>query len=471
MLLIECSPIGENLLDPDSPSSIIILVCLLAVYALFAAAKESIVFMRASRRVQLVEEGHAAAEKVDILARDPTHLVATEQLILKLIGSSILALSIFFYTPFLTQTFSFNDLTAVGIVTLIAAGILFIFGELIPRTLARLYAEPIALRFVYLLFPLSYVTAPLARVINRLGQMVNGQADSDKDYYGLGVITEEDLRAYMDASEEGGALKEDEKEMIYSIFNLDDTTAREIMVPRIDMVAVESNTPVMEALDLILEAGHSRLPVFVENIDNIVGILYAKDILAHWRAGGESRPVYGLEREVYYIPENKPVSDLLRELQAKKVQIAIVVDEYGGMAGLVTIEDILEEIVGEIQDEYDLEEFFMEQISEDEFIFSARMDLDDINEDLSVKLPTEDSDTLGGLIYTILGRVPQVGDTVDVESLHLTVLTVDGHRIKTVKVQRLEPPDDEQSGEPRTVENDNPPNFVNSTQNPLPGSS
>jgi CBS domain containing-hemolysin-like protein len=287
----------------------------------------------------------------------------------------------------------------------------------------------------------------------------------------VGVITEDDLRTYMDASEEGGALGEEEKEMIYSIFNLDDTSTREIMIPRIDMVAIDADAPVREALDTILEAGHSRLPVYVNSVDNVVGIIYAKDLLAHWRNGGEPRPVHGLEREVYYVPEAKPVSELLRDMQAKKVQIAIVVDEYGGTAGLVTIEDIMEEIVGEIQDEYDSEEFFMERISQYEFIFSARMDLDDINDIMSTNLPTDESDTLGGLIYTMLGRVPEVGDSVEVDDLYLTVLAVDGRRIKTVKIQRLGNSDDEQEHQRASAEGKNNSRLIGDARKAVRGSS
>lgn len=361
------------------------------------------------------------------------------------------------------------------LVTIVAVLVTLLFGELIPREIARSYAEPLALWSIYPFNFLSYLAAPLARFITKVGRSLTGRWDEAGDY-GLGTITEEDLRTYVDAGEEGGLLKEEEKEMIYSIFDLGDTLAREIMVPRIDVVAVEADTPVAEALDIILEAGHSRVPVYDDIIDNIIGILYAKDLLAHWRNGGQPRPVRGLEREVYYVPETKPVSDLLRELQSKKVHIAIVVDEYGGTAGLVTIEDILEEIVGEIQDEYDTEEFLMDRISDDEYIFSARMDLDDINDLMAVDLPTDESDTLGGLVYSMLGRVPSVGDTLDVADLHLTVLAVDGRRIVQVKAQRikLDEKDEKQSSKEKnevTAAAKKSSNFVNNPRNVTSSSS
>lgn len=425
------------MLDPASLTPVVVLVVLLVIHAFFAAAKEAIVSTRKARRLQLIEEGNPAAELVNTLAEDATRLLTTEQLILKFIGFFFIGFAAFVYTLPLAENLGVHSFNSMIIVTVAAVILILIFGELIPREIARAYPEAIALWAIYPFNLLSYVAAPLARLITKIGRGLTGRWNETGDY-GLGTMTEEDLRTYVDAGEEGGLLKEEEKEMIYSIFDLSDTSAREIMVPRIDVVAVEADMPVSEALDLILEAGHSRVPVYDENIDNIIGILYAKDLLVHWRNGGEPRPVRGLEREVYYVPETKPVSDLLRELQSKKVHIAIVVDEYGGTAGLVTIEDILEEIVGEIQDEYDPEEFYMDRISDDEYIFSARMDLDDINDLMAVELPTDESDTLGGLVYSVLGRVPSVGDSVDVADLHLTVLVVDGRRIVKVKAQRIE---------------------------------
>jgi len=458
------------LLDPDSSTPIIVLVLLLLLYAVFAAAKESFISIRRSRRLQLLEERHYAAEMIDRLAEDSTRLLATEQLVLKLIGFSIVAFSSFVYTSPLAQALSINQFLAVILITVVAALLTLLFGELIPKEIARSYPESIAFWAAYPFNLLSHLAAPLAHFVTMFGRLLTGRWDEEQSY-SFNSITEEDLRTYVDAGEEEGVLREDEKEMIYSIFDLGDTLAREVMVPRIDMVALEAKTPVMEALDVILEAGHSRVPIYVDHIDNVVGILYAKDLLTHWREGGEAQAVSGLARDVYFVPETKSVSELLRELQARKVHIAIVVDEYGGTAGLATIEDILEEIVGEIQDEYDPEEFIMQQVSPDEFIFSARMDLDDINDIMSTNLPTEDADTLGGLVYNLLGRVPLVGDGVDVEDLHLTVLDVDGRRIGRVRAQRLKdkPLGIERQDQQVGVEKRASRLVNNTTQNPISG--
>ena len=211
------------------------------------------------------------------------------------------------------------------------------------------------------------------------------------------------------------------------------------MVPRIDVVAVDVQTSMLEALDVIMEAGHSRIPVYMETIDNVLGLLYAKDLLPYLRDGRTDVPLDHILREAYFIPETKRASDLLTELQQRRVHIAIVVDEYGGMAGLVTIEDLLEEIVGEIQDEYDTEEPFVEFVDDNEYVFDARLDLDDLNRLMDVELPTEDSDTLGGFIYSELGRVPAVGSQVTYGDLVFRVESVSGRRIKKVRVQRRSP--------------------------------
>jgi CBS domain containing-hemolysin-like protein len=195
----------------------------------------------------------------------------------------------------------------------------------------------------------------------------------------------------------------------------------------------------LEALDTIMEAGHSRIPVYAETIDDVQGVLYAKDLLPYLREGRTDVPLKNILRQAYFIPETKKTSDLLSDLQQRRVHMAVVVDEYGGVAGLVTIEDLLEEIVGEIQDEYDTEEPFVEFVSDNEYIFDARVDLDDLNRLMNVELPTADSDTLGGFIYTELGKVPVVGDRVFFRDMDFTVESVAGRRIKKVHVERHPP--------------------------------
>jgi CBS domain containing-hemolysin-like protein len=247
----------------------------------------------------------------------------------------------------------------------------------------------------------------------------------------------------VDAGEEGGVIEEEEKEMIYSIFEIGETMAREIMVPRMDVLALDVSTPLPEALDAVLKAGHSRVPIFDGHIDNIVGLLYAKDLLRAWKDGSQLGSLRDLLRPAYFVPETKKVDELLAELQQRRIHLAVVVDEYGGTAGIVTLEDIVEEIVGEIRDEYDVnEESLFERVSDDEYIFDARIDLDEVNELLKLDLPSGQSDSLGGYIYGQLGHVPAPGEKVHAEGVDFEVLSVTGRRIRKVRALRrpAEPP-------------------------------
>jgi putative hemolysin len=225
--------------------------------------------------------------------------------------------------------------------------------------------------------------------------------------------------------------------MIYSIFQLGDTLTREIMVPRIDVLALDVNSPLEEAVDALLTSGYSRVPVYEDTIDNILGVLYGKDLLKVWRQeNGQLESLRAVLREPYFIPEAKKVDELLAEMQSKHVHMAIVVDEYGGVAGVVTLEDIIEEIFGEIQDEYDQEEQPYQVLTDGDYIFRGRIDLDDFNQIMDTTLPVDEADTLGGFIYTRLGHVPMAGESVEEDGLLLTVELVSSRRIRKVRAQR-----------------------------------
>jgi CBS domain containing-hemolysin-like protein len=237
------------------------------------------------------------------------------------------------------------------------------------------------------------------------------------------------------------------------------------MVPRIDVAGVEVGTPISEALDVFIHSGFSRIPVYEDNIDNIVGLLYAKDLLNLWNNGGlEGHSVRELVRSAYFVPETRAADDLLRDLQARNIHMAIVVDEYGGTSGLVTIENIMEEIVGDIRDEYDFnEETEYIQQAEDEFIIDAGMDIDDLNELLGTHISSDDTDTLGGYIFLTIGRVPIVGEAIETDDFNLTVRTIDGRRIRKVHVKLKPKPENEPQPSP---ENDDD-SFDTDPQTPL----
>lgn len=251
-------------------------------------------------------------------------------------------------------------------------------------------------------------------------------------------VTETELISLVEAGQEEGFLEQEEQKMIVSIFRLGDTLVREIMIPRIDILALDVNTPIDQTMNALQQSGHSRVPIYKDSVDNILGLLYAKDLLGIWREGKREVSLSDHLRPAYYVPEAKKADELLTELQAKRIHMAIVVDEYGGVAGLVTLEDIVEEIVGEILDEYDqAEEMVYQAINDDEYLFQGRIDLDDFNDIMGTQLPNSEADTLSGLIYSRIGRVPAAGDHVQIEGLQLTVEQVSGQRIRKVRAQRL----------------------------------
>jgi putative hemolysin len=421
-------------------AEVLLLLGLMILNGFLATARSALINVRKLRLRQLVDEGVGSARTAERLAEDASRLLATTQLgmmvcsvfagaTVAVISAPHLAKSL---QPWLAEA---SAPVAFVIVVLLMAVVMLIFGELVPETIALRHSERIALWLARPLAVISILAMPLVRIMvwlsNAISRLFGAGPRGEMPF-----VTEEEIKTLVDAGEEEGVIQEEEKAMIYSIFELGDTLAREVMVPRIDVVALDVATPMVEALDAIMEAGHSRIPVFAETIDNVVGVLYAKDLLPYLREGRIDVPLRSILRAAYFIPETKKASDLLPDLQQRRVHMAIVVDEYGGMAGLVTIEDLLEEIVGEIQDEYDTEEPFVEFLSDHEYIFDARVDLDDLNRLMNVALPTEDNDTLGGFIYTELGKMPVVGDRVTFEGLDITVESVAGRRIQKVRVER-----------------------------------
>ncbi|MBN1659396.1 MAG: HlyC/CorC family transporter [Anaerolineae bacterium] len=406
-----------------------------------ATARSALVNVRKARLRQLIEEGSAPARAAERLAEDASRLLATAQLGMMLTSFFAGGVVAVVSTPPLERLLApwLGDAAypvAFVVVLFAAAWIMLILGELVPEMVGAQYSERLALWLARPLALVSIVAMPIVRLTVWIANMVARLFGSDVRRE-LPFVTEEEIKTLVDAGEEEGVIQEEEKEMIYSIFELGDTLAREVMVPRIDVVALDENTPMLDALGTIMEAGFSRIPVFRETIDNILGVLYTKDLLPYLRDGRTDVPLNKVLRTAYFVPETKKASDLLPDLQQRRVHMAVVVDEYGGMAGVVTIEDLLEEIVGEIQDEYDSEEPFVQFVGDDEYILDARVDLDDLNRLMDASLPTEDSDTLGGFIYSELGKVPVVGDHVSFANLDFAVESVAGRRIKKVRVRRV----------------------------------
>jgi len=306
----------------------------------------------------------------------------------------------------------------------------------------------LAFEFLFERLPLSnpekwaLALTPTARVIDGIlspfsAALVKIQGMDGTSPRQFGSVSEDELKTWVEVGQPEGGLEADERRMIYSIFQFGDTLCREIMVPRIDVLALEVKTPLSQAVNVLIESGHSRVPVYDDNIDNVVGLLYAKDLLRWQTNPGEKTTLRKFLRAPYYVPETKKVDELLAEMQAKGTHIAIVVDEYGGMAGLVTLEDIVEEIVGEIRDEYDQkEELLVQKVYDNEYLLRARVSLDDFNDALGTEVTSDQTDTLGGILYADLGRVPMEGDTVQVEDWLLTIEEVRGRRIGRIRARR-----------------------------------
>jgi len=433
-------------------SELLLLAILISLNAFFAASEIAMISVPRLRMKQLAEQGNQTAALVLQLSEDSSRLLATVQVGVTLMGflaSASAAINLsggladaIAQLPIAGIAASAHSI-AVILITVLLAIVSLIFGELAPKSVALAHSERIALfvaRPIDLLARLAHpIVVFLVWATNLVARPFGG-----KPRRGMPIVTEEEIKTLVDAGQEGGVLEEGEKNMIYSVFEIADTLAREVMVPRIDMIAVDTGTPLLEAADTAIQHGHSRIPVYEATVDHIVGILYAKDLLKvlrqQGRAGSDRVRLVDLARPAYFVPETKKVDELLRELQQRRVHMAIVIDEYGGTAGLVTIEDILEEIVGDIRDEYDeKEEPMIRPLGENEYDVDARTLIDDVNDLMDVKLSDEESDTLGGLIYNQLGRVPTPGESVEVDGVRMQVLDVQDRRIGRIRVKRETP--------------------------------
>ena len=323
---------------------------------------------------------------------------------------------------------------AGSILILLGVGILALAVEYLIQGLAIRRAEHLCLQL-----------APIGRLVDVLLTPVSAllmwaaRTGKTQRANPISPVTEDDLRTWVQVGQAQGSLEKEERQMIYSIFQFRDTLVREIMVPRMDVLALEITTPVGEAIQELSRSGHSRVPVFEETTDNIVGLLYAKDLLGV--AGRDNQPLSALRellRPTHFVPDSKRVDELLTEMQTSRIHMAVVVDEYGGVAGIVTLEDIMEEIVGEIQDEYDqAEEMLYQKISPDEILFLGRIDLDDFNEVMGSHLEKESGDTLAGFIFGKIGRIPAGGEKLVADGVELTVEQVSGRRIRKVRARRI----------------------------------
>jgi len=318
--------------------------------------------------------------------------------------------------------------------------VLYVVAVLPPKAIAVQHTDRCALVVARSIYLLGKFLRPLSRVLviasNFMMLLLPGRRMPEGPF-----VTDEALRQLVDIDDDEES-EEEEQELIHSVFEFSDTIVREVMVPRPDMVVLPSDATLEQALETITQAGYSRIPIFDGDIDNIVGVLYAKDLLKRSTEDGSTRAAT-LSRAPLFVPEQKKLAELLREMQEQRVHMAIVIDEYGGTAGLVTIEDLVEEIVGEIVDEYDKEEPLVEPLGDGALRVDAKLGIDEVNELLGVELPDDDWDTVGGLVYELTGRVPVPGETVRFESIEFQTERVTGRRIQKVVIRRVSAPVEE----------------------------
>ncbi len=419
----------------DGPAwfQLTVLLVMLVLCGVASAAETAFTSISRIKLKNLIEEGDKKAAEIERLLAEPNKFLSTILIInsVAVIVASSLAtvLSLRFST-------TYGELLSSVVISVVV----LIFCEITPKTAAvqnplhwaRTLIGPVKAT-AWVLHP---VVVTLSVITTFFVRILGGQVKHHGPF-----VTEEELRLLVTVGEEEGVLEEDETDMIHSIFEFADTTVREVMVPRIDMVTLDSNATVTEAVDVALQGGFSRIPVYEESVgtDEIVGVLYTKDMLKQLREAHNTFPIRDLVRPAYFVPETKKLDDLLREIRQKRVHMVIVVDEYGSVAGLVTIEDLVEEIVGDIQDEYDHEEVLYEKINGNEYIFDAKINIYEFNDMMDMKLEDGDYETLGGFVYEQLDKIPVAGDSITYKNLKFTVLATRGRRINKIRVVRIEP--------------------------------
>jgi putative hemolysin len=431
------------------PLTVLGLGVVLVFSALFSTAEALLNKITKGEVKETIEKGGSRAEAITDLLQNPRNFLNTI-----MVAKGCLAVGIVIITISLVNKLRDGAQTAdfgVVIGAAISAVLLIIFTEMVPKSYVKGSTERSFIKAIFFLRIFYVVLYPIIKVlasVSYLGvRLIGGRVSRDEET----LASQADLEALTAVSESEGILEEEEREMIHGIFELESTVAREVMTPRTDMVYLDVSTELSDVLATVVEKGHSRIPVYEDNIDNIVGILHVKDLLRCWDKGRQDVNLREMLRPPLFVPETKGIDDLLQEFRSEKTHMAIVLDEYGGTAGLVTIEDVIEEIVGEIQDEYDKEDGLVKELGDGFYEVDARIPIDEVNDLLAVNLPSEDSDSMGGFIINHLGRVPQEGESFSYDAarpanangnagrphkdLRILVTESDERRILRVKVK------------------------------------
>lgn len=414
-------------MDPSAAIQIVVLLILLGLSAFFSSAETALTTVNRIRMRSLADEGNKRAKMVLKITDNSGRMLSAI-----LIGNNIVNLSASSLTT--TIAITFGAPMAVAIATGIITVLILIFGEITPKTVATINSDKLSLVYAYPIHFIMTILTPISIVINMLARVIffilrvdpNAKPDA---------ITEEELRTIVDVSHESGVLEEEEREMIKNVFDLGDAKAKDVMVPRVNVIFADVDSTYKELIELFREHKFTRLPVYEETTDNVIGTINMKDLLLYDNT--EEFQIREFLRDAYFTYEHKNISELLVEMREASYNIAIVLDEYGETAGLITLEDILEEIVGEIHDEYDEyeEDEFLTCINDFEYILEGSISLDDLDDRLELELESEEYDSLGGFIIERLDRHPEVGDEIVTESgLRLVVDSLDKNRVEKVHI-------------------------------------
>ena len=423
-------------------SQLIFLVILILLNAYFAATEIAFISLNDAKIEKKAKEGNKKAKQIQKMLKNPSKFLATIQIGITLAGflSSAFASDAFagMLAPKLNELMPFISINvwqniSIVIITIILSFFTLVFGELVPKRLAMKYYEKISYATIGVIKAISVITAPFVKLLTWATNIVSkifGVGEQEEE-----IVTEEEIKMMVDQGEEKGSIEENEKELINNVFEFNDIVASEIMTHRTDMYAIEIEQDLYEILDEIDEYKYSRIPVYRDSIDNIEGILFLKDILKSVSMRKRIK-IADIIREAYFVPETKPIDEIFKELQANKMQMAIVVDEYGGTAGVLTMEDILEELVGNIFDEYDDIEFEYKKLDENTYLIDGSISLYELKKILNVELPEGDYETLSGYLIEKLGRLPEEGEypVIEDEKLTYKIQEYEDKRIRWVKV-------------------------------------
>lgn len=428
-------------MNPSHSYVLLALLLLTLLNGFFTLAEVALNTVRNARLQDLIEEGGSdaqAAGSAQQLMRQPTRVVATVQVGITLASFAVAAIAAATLAPNLARQLP-SHLTPhpIRVMTVVMTGLValvtIVIGEIVPRSVALRRPDQVALLIARPLRFFMVLFAPLAGIALGLSNLLIRPFGLTATF-AAPMITEEELRSLLEASAQSGAIEEDEKEIIRNVISFGDTDVRQVMTPRIDIKALDVGAGLPALLDLIMESGHSRIPVYEGSVDAIIGIVHAKDLLPALARGERTLDPRTVMRLPLIVPENRRVDELLDEFRRSSVQLAVIQDEYGGTAGLVTVEDLLEELVGEIQDEYDQEDPMLLALETGVWRVDARMGIHDLNEKLDLDLPHEDFDTVGGFVFGQLGRQLEEGESVHYQDLEFVVEKTDGRRVDKLRL-------------------------------------